>query len=137
MSIGAGGLIKQSIVRDTGDLEWLKSETKTVNIQIVNSGEFRAITSRQPPEPPIDIETYEQYGYPFFTIYEEPSYISGDFSSIRSINQIDKVHDPNYRPQTINLFQSERFLNPEGPRSEFRDLKTLEGELLKRGSALF
>jgi hypothetical protein len=137
MSVGAGGLIKQSIVRDTGDLEWLKSETKSVNVQIVNSGEFRAITGCQPPEPPIDIETYKQYGYPFFTIYEEPSYVSGDFSGIRSINQIDEVHDPNYRPRTVNLFRSERLLNPEGPMSEFRDLKTLERELLDSGSALF
>ncbi|XTI83544.1 hypothetical protein V2W45_113993 [Cenococcum geophilum] len=93
MGIAAGGLIKQAIVRDTGR-KWLATQTKTFNMQVLNTLHFRHVTGFQPSEPPIDARTYATYGYPFFSMYEEPSDVSGDFSLVKSIGHPRSIHQP-------------------------------------------
>lgn len=102
MGIAAGGAIKQAIVRDPGKL-WCKSETKTFNIQILNSIHFRHVTGKNPPETPIDARTYVRLGYPFYSIYEEPNDIAGDFLDVQSIGQIDGVLEPQVHPKVVRL----------------------------------
>ena len=94
MGIAAGGRIKQTIVRDTSTRKWDPSQTVVFNVQILNTAHFRAVTGRVPPEPPIDAGTYAAMGYPFFTIYEEPSTVIGDFTGVRSVGEIDMISEP-------------------------------------------
>ncbi|KAF2195599.1 hypothetical protein K469DRAFT_543570 [Zopfia rhizophila CBS 207.26] len=137
MGIAAGGVIKQSIVRDPGRL-WRKSETKTFNIQILNSIHFRHVTGKEPPKTPIDARTYAQLGYPFYSIYEEPSDIAGDFLDVKSIGQIDGFWEPNIHPKAIrNLHAQVGFWNPESLVAEFRDMDALETEIRQHGATLF
>lgn len=138
LGVAAGGLIKQTVVCDPGHI-WHKSQTKAFNVQILNSIHFQRITGRKPPTSPIDAATYAQYGYPFFTIYEEPSDVEGNFSNIKSVGQIDKFVDPDVEPKlkkvidfTVNNQQSKldssggRFWNTRDSREEFRDVSVLE-----------
>lgn len=117
MGIAAGGAISQSIVRDPGRL-WLKSETKTFNIQILNSVHFRHVTGKAPPKTPIDARTYAQLGYPFYSISEEPSDIAGDFLDIRSIGQIDGYREPNIHPKIARLLDKKGNDTTEDPKDD-------------------
>ena len=102
MGIAAGGAIKQSIVQDPGR-SWRKSETKTFNIQILNSVHFRHVTGQEPPQTPIDTQTYARLGYPFYSIYEGPTDVIGDFQDIQSVGQIDGFRESHIRPKVVRL----------------------------------
>lgn len=102
MGIAAGGRIKQAIVRDTGR-KWLATQTKTFNLQILNTLHFHHVTGFRPPEPPIDARTYAAYGYPFFSMYEEPSDVSGDFSHVHSVGELDGIQDLSISPKIEDI----------------------------------
>jgi hypothetical protein len=103
MGVAAGGLIKQAIVRDPGTHKWDASQTKIFNVQILNTLHFEHVTGFRAPDPPIDSSTYAEYGYPFFSMYEEPTQVSGDFARVRSIGQIDGVQEPSISPRIIDI----------------------------------
>jgi hypothetical protein len=42
-----------------------------------------------PPTSPVGTATYAQYGFQFFSIYEEPTAVSEDFSMVNSGAQVD------------------------------------------------
>jgi hypothetical protein len=92
MSLAAGGLIKQSINADPYPASiWDPESTIMFNVQLLNSESFMAITGRAPPSSPIDAKTYQQYGYPFFDIWnEELSGVKGDFEVVKSVGEIDE-----------------------------------------------
>lgn len=106
MGVAAGGLINQAIVRDPGTHKWDASQTKIFNVQILNTLHFEHVTGFRAPNPPIDASTYAAYGYPFFSMYEEPTQISGDFTSVRSIGQIDGVQDLSINPRVIDIIHN-------------------------------
>ena len=58
MVLAAGGGIKQTIVNDPNPRVWNKAAMKIVNIQMVNSVAFEAITGLVPPMPTFSIEDY-------------------------------------------------------------------------------
>ncbi|KAI9775691.1 MAG: hypothetical protein M1839_000958, partial [Geoglossum umbratile] len=84
MGVATGGLIHQSIEKDTHlPSKWRPNDTLTVNVQIVNSQAFQAITGAAPPESPIDASTYASLGLSFFKLYDEnPLSISGAFTGV-------------------------------------------------------
>jgi hypothetical protein len=104
MGLATGGVIKQTIIRDPGRT-WRKSETKTFNVQIINSLHFQDITGERPPNTPIDARTYVQLGYPFYSIYEEPSDIAGNFEGIKSIGQMNGFKEPSLFPKVVGVIQ--------------------------------
>ncbi|KAF2464590.1 uncharacterized protein BDR25DRAFT_271593 [Lindgomyces ingoldianus] len=140
MSVAAGGKIKQVIAQDPDPNGWLGSKTTVFNIQIVNSAVYRAVTGASPPMLPLDARTYTQYGFPFFAIYEEPSGISGDFSLVQSVAQIDKEDDEEEaQPNVVPILSrsdgsvamkspSDSIVNPAGPLREFRTVADLQKE---------
>ena len=66
LGIGAGGNIIQEIHADKSDPRlWDVGSSKILNIQIVNSREFNAITGLAPPETPINWKTYSALRLPF------------------------------------------------------------------------
>ncbi|KIL92243.1 hypothetical protein FAVG1_04651 [Fusarium avenaceum] len=92
LSIAAGGCITQSIVAFS-HREYRKTVTATFNVRILNSASFEKVTGKKPPESPVTAQTYAECGYPFFSIYEEPTSISGNFSNLQSVAQIDQNPD--------------------------------------------
>ncbi|KAF4961782.1 hypothetical protein FSARC_10078 [Fusarium sarcochroum] len=92
MTVGAGGHITQGITKHPENI-YVKTVTATFNVQILNCTSFEQVTGKAPPKSPVTAKTYAQYGYPFFSLYEEPTNVSGDFSALRSVAQIDQAPD--------------------------------------------
>jgi hypothetical protein len=66
LGIGAGGNIIQEIHADKSEPRlWDVGSAKILNIQIVNSRKFNAITGLPPPETPINWKTYSDLRLPF------------------------------------------------------------------------
>ncbi|KAH8647072.1 hypothetical protein BGZ60DRAFT_570501 [Tricladium varicosporioides] len=97
LTIGAGGTIKQTILQDKNDPRiWDVASSKLINIQLVNSSTFELITGLAKPNTPISYKTYASAGLPFYDIYKEaPSPISGAFSKVKTISQVDAAQDQN------------------------------------------
>src|SRR6202043_271287 len=72
MSLAAGGLIKQSINTDNYPPSiWDRDNSVLLNVQLLNSESFQAVTGFEPPASPIDAKTYAAYGMPFYDIWNE------------------------------------------------------------------
>ena len=91
MSLGAGGLIKQSILRDPHlSAAWDTENTAMFNIQLLNAALFHRVTGMHPPPSPVSAETYAAAGLPFFELpHEVPSGIEGNFEDIKTVSQLD------------------------------------------------
>lgn len=91
MTVAAGGLINQSIIRDMSPIgTWDADRTVLFNVQIVNASLFPLITDLPAPTTPITAQSYADVDLPYFKIYDEqPSGISGDFADVKSVAQID------------------------------------------------
>lgn len=142
MGVAAGGRIDQTIVKDPGMHKWDASKTLVFNMQILNTANFQAVTGVAPPPPPIDAKTYASYGYPFFSMYEEPSDIAGNFSGVKSIGEIRNVSDSPLKPREVQICGNSStdgvgFFNNAGPMSKFRTVKELEEEVYSRGRNIF
>ncbi|KAK0106277.1 hypothetical protein ONS96_003917 [Cadophora gregata f. sp. sojae] len=91
MSIAAGGLIKQSIAEDIYPAEdWDTENSIIANVQLINSAVFESFTGLKPPPTPITAATYAKTGFPYFSIYEEPTGIHGKFEGLKSVGELDK-----------------------------------------------
>lgn len=91
--MSAGGRIKQSIVADKSKREeWDFNRAIFFNVQIINSDSFTFVTGLPPPSTPITARTYLDMGLPYFSIWDEkPSGVSGNFSGLKSVNEIDST----------------------------------------------
>lgn len=103
MGIAAGGFIKQAIVEDSGKREWDTTQTKVFNVQVLNSHHFRAVTGFAPPPSCVTAQTYAQHGYPFYSMYEEPTVVAGNFSGVRSIGQMEGNMEAHVVPPTVSI----------------------------------
>ncbi|KAM0248958.1 hypothetical protein ACHAP5_003167 [Fusarium lateritium] len=92
MNISAGGRITQSII-PLSQREYRKTVPVTFNVQVLSSTSFEQVTGKKPPKSPVTAKTYAKCGYPFFSINEEPTTVSGNFSKVMSIAQIDRNPD--------------------------------------------
>jgi len=142
MAVAAGGKIKQEIVVDNLGELWQSGRTTVFNVQILNSILYRSVTGEDPPTKPIDAKTYKQHGFPFFKISEEPSGISGNFSMVKSVGQIDGKKDENITPKVVEIGTqaaqvSVGLTNPNGPLREFRTVGDLNMEHKGRHFATF
>jgi hypothetical protein len=149
MGIAAGGHIDQAVKRDRGRYRWNASETKVFNVQILNSLHFQHVTGIAPPNSPVSAATYARHGYPFFSMYEEPSTVVGQFSIVKSVGQIDNTSDPSITPRLVDITkrtsslsvrgknQYAGFFNPCGPVVVFRSLQELEKAVRAQGQVLF
>jgi hypothetical protein len=92
MSLGVGGLIKQSILRDPHPSSaWDNDNTAMFNIQLLSANVFERVTGTAPPPSPVMAESYAAAGLPFFEIQgEQGQGVQGLFSAIKSVGQIDE-----------------------------------------------
>ncbi|KAL2067774.1 hypothetical protein VTL71DRAFT_15870 [Oculimacula yallundae] len=91
MGVGAGGLIRQSILSDPhASIAWDSDSTAIFNIQLLNATIFESVTGRAPPPSPITAESYAEAGLPFFALPKEAdSGIKGLFSDVKGIHEVD------------------------------------------------
>lgn len=140
MGVAAGGLVKQSILRDYNDPEiWDPASGTIFNVQILNSAIFKTVTGEEPPMTPVTAETYAQHGFPYFAIYDEkPSGISGDFEDIQSVagkdlHGVATLEKAKAVAEVIQDFNNPVvMLDPKGRYSGFRSVKTMEKELVEK-----
>ncbi|XMA12192.1 hypothetical protein WAI453_004983 [Rhynchosporium graminicola] len=72
MSVGAGDLIKQSILRDPhAAIAWEGDSTAIFNIQLLNATNFCRVTGTCAPSSPITASQYAAAGLPFFSLPAE------------------------------------------------------------------
>ncbi|KAF2865627.1 integral membrane protein [Massariosphaeria phaeospora] len=140
MAIAAGGKISQVIHEDIFPDAWIPNSTTVLNVQILNSAAYKAVTGEAPPTMALDAATYKRYGLPFYSFYEEPSGIYGDFSMVKSVAQIDGEEEEHVKPKVVQLRHGNSrntgavpvqvgLTNPNGPLREFRTIHDLEKQL--------
>jgi hypothetical protein len=72
MGLGAGGQIRQNLYTDPYGVEaWDADNRGRVNVHLVNSDQYRALTGKSPPPTPVDAQAYVAHGLPWFDLYDE------------------------------------------------------------------
>lgn len=93
MGIAAGGSIKQQIRPDVhGSDSWDLNKRKSINIHIVNSLAYKAITGKDAPPTPVTVEEYQKAKIPWYSHYDEkitPVKPPSIFKRILNIGAID------------------------------------------------
>jgi hypothetical protein len=138
MTIAAGGLIKQVIHRDYVLDNWDTAKTTVFNAQMINSVKYKSVTGIAPPTLPISHATYADNGFPYYSVYEEPSHIHGNFGMVKSVGQInglDKSGGAN--PPVYDAGPGLGVANPKGPLQQFRTVADLEKEMANYHIASF
>jgi hypothetical protein len=134
LPVADGGEIKQVIVADKLEKNWLSRSITVFNVQVLNSVVYKAVTGEDPPTKPIDVNTNKQHGPLFFKIYEEPSGISGQFSQVKPIAKIDGSTEGMVKPAIVEIGPSAAApiprgqINPLGPLRSFRTVSDLKKE---------
>jgi hypothetical protein len=133
MGIAAGGLIKQSIVKDDNDPTIWDSDCGTIfNVQILNSAVFEGVTGKAPPETPIDSQTYADHKFPYYDIYDEEP------SGVKSVAEKDLEGTPTLEKakaiaEVIKDTQNPVvLLDKTGKPTGFRRVKVMEQELIEK-----
>lgn len=71
MGLAAGGKITQKIYRDPYSIDvWEQRDSENLDIYILNSEQYQAITGVEPPAV-VSLETYAEYGLPWFELYDK------------------------------------------------------------------
>jgi hypothetical protein len=86
MGIGAGGRVRQRIYPDTYGIEaWDPGSPRTLFVHILNSEQYEEVTGRPPPPTPVSVETYTDYGFPWFELYD------GDRGTLPAAEPLERV----------------------------------------------
>jgi hypothetical protein len=89
MGLGAGGKIRQKIYPDAYGIEtWDPDNYGDLFVHIVNSEQYHAITEMAPPPSPISASTYNDYGLPWFDLYDEAKETLTGSETMRRIRTI-------------------------------------------------
>lgn len=89
MGLGAGGKMQQKIYPDEYGLEtWDIENYGYIFVYIVNSEKYREITGFEPPASPITAQTYMQYGFPWFSLYDEEK---GDLPASARLAEVKSI----------------------------------------------
>ncbi len=91
MGLGAGGKMQQKIYPDNyGIATWDWENYCSIFVYIVNSKKYREITGLEPPPTPISTQTYNQYGFPWFSLYDEEK---GDLPASVRLAEIQTIRE--------------------------------------------
>lgn len=91
MGLGAGGRMKQKLYPDPHGLAtWDAENFGRVYVHIVNSLAYREITGQEPPPTPVTAQTYAQYGFPWFDLYDDHL---GDIAAPDVLKNVKSVKD--------------------------------------------
>ncbi|KAJ8063708.1 hypothetical protein OCU04_007573 [Sclerotinia nivalis] len=97
LALAPGGSIHQAIRKDNfGKHRYDEKHTVMFNVQLLGPKTFQLVTGMPPPQTPVSAETYAEYGYPFFEMYNEPRALTGTFGQLlKSVGDIDKEKNVN------------------------------------------
>jgi hypothetical protein len=94
MGIAASAKLIQDIHADTNPRHiWNKSRTRFVNMHILDSFTFEAVTHIVPPPPLITVKTYKDLGLPVFLLEEEVDGrvdAGNPLKGVKSVSMMDK-----------------------------------------------
>ena len=91
MGLAAGGKMKQKIYPDPHGLAtWNENHFGRVYVHIVNSLMYREITGQEPPPTPVTARTYNQYGFPWFDLYDDKL---GDIVALADLKKVKTVKE--------------------------------------------
>lgn len=91
MGLGAGGQMTQNIYPDQFGLKtWDQSTATTMHVHIADSLTWKSITGEEPPPSPIDVETYNRFRLPWFTLYDEHK---GDIAPAPSLAGVKSMQE--------------------------------------------
>jgi hypothetical protein len=97
LGIAAGGELRQKIYADPYGLStWDATHYASIQVHIVNSADYAALTGRDPPPSPIDSRTYAELGLPWFDLYDERRAdveASRRLTDVRSLGDLEGRHD--------------------------------------------
>lgn len=140
MGIAAGGLIEQTIIRDSHlPTRWERDCGTIFNVQILNSECFREVVGTAPPSTPITATTYAEHGLPYFKFWDEKtSGVQGDFKGVKSVNELDIEGKPSMAKAkaVADVIKSTHnpvvLLDVDGRKRGFRTVTELEDEVRAR-----
>ncbi|TEY43154.1 hypothetical protein BOTCAL_0377g00030 [Botryotinia calthae] len=97
LTLAPGGSIHQAIRKYIFDKDRYDEKNAIMfNVQFLAPKTFQLVTGTPPPPTPVSADTYAEYGYPFFEIYNEPKAITGTFGELlKSVGDIDKEKNVN------------------------------------------
>lgn len=96
MGLAQGGEMAQKIYPDPHGVDtWLVSPGQRLFVHIVNSELYEQITGEKPPRSPITAQTYAEYGYPWFRLWDRemgdvPA--SPTLAGVKTVGQKDQQH---------------------------------------------
>src|SRR5271168_4650715 len=95
MPVSVGGFINQAIIkgRERPGL-WDEERTVMSNLQLFDATVFKHIVGMDARPTPVTAAAYAKHGYLYFTLYEQPSAIIGDFPRF-SVGDLDKAEGIN------------------------------------------
>jgi hypothetical protein len=92
MGLGAGGQIAQKIYPDPYGIQtWEASQPGRLDVKIVNSLQYEAITGQPAPHSPVSARTYSEYGLPWFELYDEEKGSLTAPPKLAGVESIDRI----------------------------------------------
>ncbi|MGH9225418.1 MAG: hypothetical protein ACRD2W_16910, partial [Acidimicrobiales bacterium] len=115
MGVAAGGKMRQRIYPDPHGLDtWDTRRSGEVDVRVVNSEEFKALTGQEPPPSPITARLYTEHGYPWFELYDADA---GDVVAGETLAKVKSVGElTGDRPDSVDVEPGQVKEVPRGER---------------------
>jgi hypothetical protein len=96
---------------------------------MLNSAKYKTVTGMAPPTRAMDHSDYAAYGFPYYSVFEEPSGIHGNFGRVKSVGQIKGHEKAGPNPPVCDAGLVLLVANPRGQYQAFRTVADIENEL--------
>jgi hypothetical protein len=121
MGLAAGGRMRQKIYPDPYGIDtWNQNDYGALDVYLINSEQYHDITGLRPPATPISAQTYTEYGFPWFDLYDESQATlaaSAQLNKVRTVREKDALdgtaNDEEDKPFEIDDKQIKILRRPE------------------------
>jgi len=94
MGLAPGGRISQKIYPDPYGLDvWDLSSVARLRVLIIDSRQYQQISGNPAPASPVSAKTYSEYGFPWFSLYDEAKEDippAEALAQLKSVSQVDQ-----------------------------------------------
>ena len=102
MGLGAGGTVRQKIYRDPlPKSAWDPRPAASIDIRLVNSRDWAAMTGEAPPPSPISARDYSDWGLPWFELYDEDEAAIGSTRAFDKLRGVTGGGEPEITPPIV------------------------------------
>ena len=121
MGFGAGGFMKQEIYKDKYGIDKWSTDSQRVFVHLLNSLEYKNVTSKNPPTKPLNPKDYQNYGYTWYDYYSDEDAINGskELSKVDSIAKLDVITGQ-------NILDDNTSFNPKNKPTQIIGKKTVK-----------